>query len=264
MAMFSQAEKFFAKYLGGRYQEGATTEVAQRLKEITIDVKTVTLPKKVDATASAPKPAVDLSAGTFKYKATIAAGDQTIPLTTTTEIKEAGGNWIATETSDTPFGKLVDVSTIEKGSLALKHRSIDQRGVVIELDFKDNRVTGTMTVNGETKPISGDVGGVVFADGGGAVDVIARFPVAAGYATTVRNFDVEKQKFGIKQLKVVSTESITVPAGTFDAYKVESIATDDDANKQTIWNERHSHNVVKISAKLPSLGGALLTSELVP
>jgi dipeptidyl aminopeptidase/acylaminoacyl peptidase len=263
MAMFSQAEKFFAKYLGGRYQEGATTEVAQRLKEITIDVKTVSLPKKVEATAGAPKPAVDLSAGTFNYKATIAAGAQTIPLTTTTQIKEDGGNWIATETADTPFGKIVDVSTIEKGSLALKHRSISQQGVVIELDFKDNKATGTMTANGETKPISVDVGGVVFADGGGAFDVIARLPLATGYATTFRNFDVEKQKLEIRQLKVIATESITVPAGTFDAYKVESVAVDDEANKQTVWIAKGSHKVVKISATLPSLGGALLTSELV-
>ena len=63
MAMFSEAEKFFAKYLGGRYQEGATPEVAQRLKEISVDVKTVTMPKKVEATTAAPKPAGDLSAG---------------------------------------------------------------------------------------------------------------------------------------------------------------------------------------------------------
>ncbi len=83
-------------------------------------------------------------------------------------------------------------------------------------------------------------------------------------STTFRNFDVEKQKLEIRQLKVVATESITVPAGTFDAYKVESIAADDEADKQTIWIARDSHKVVKISAKLPSLGGALLTSELVP
>src|SRR5258708_39308514 len=41
MAMFSQAEKFFAKYLGGRYQEGSTTEVGQRLNATTTDAKTV-------------------------------------------------------------------------------------------------------------------------------------------------------------------------------------------------------------------------------
>ena len=45
MAMFASAEKFLAKYLGGRYQESMTPEVSQRLKEINVDVKTVTLPK---------------------------------------------------------------------------------------------------------------------------------------------------------------------------------------------------------------------------
>jgi dipeptidyl aminopeptidase/acylaminoacyl peptidase len=45
MALYAEAEKFLAKYLGGRYQESMTPEVAQRLKEITVDVSTVTLKK---------------------------------------------------------------------------------------------------------------------------------------------------------------------------------------------------------------------------
>src|SRR4029453_2849556 len=48
MAMFALAEKFLAKYLGGRYQESMTPEVAKRLQEITVDPKTVTLTKAVD------------------------------------------------------------------------------------------------------------------------------------------------------------------------------------------------------------------------
>ena len=48
MAMFAAAEKFLAKQLGGRYQEAMTPEVATRLKEITVDPKTVTLTKKTD------------------------------------------------------------------------------------------------------------------------------------------------------------------------------------------------------------------------
>lgn len=59
MAMFAAAEKFLAKYLGGRYQEAMTSEVAQRLKEITVDVNTVALPKKTNATAGKPKPSSD-------------------------------------------------------------------------------------------------------------------------------------------------------------------------------------------------------------
>jgi dipeptidyl aminopeptidase/acylaminoacyl peptidase len=262
MAMFASAEKFFATFLSGRYQEDMTPAVGARLKEITVDVKTVTVPKKVEAAAGAPKPAVDLSPGTFKYKATIAAGPQTIPLTTTTEIKEDGNSWIATEIADTPFGKIIDVATIEKGTLILKHRSITQEPVVIELDFKGNKVTGTMTQSGQAKPIDVDLGGVAFADGGGAFDVLARLPLAANYSTTFRNFDVQKQKAQLKNLKLVGTESITVPAGTFDAYKVEVVDAGNDADKQTVWIAKDSHKVVKIVATLPSLGGAVLTSEL--
>lgn len=46
MAMIMAAEKFLAERLGGRYQEGGTPEVTVRLKEITVDPKTVTVSKK--------------------------------------------------------------------------------------------------------------------------------------------------------------------------------------------------------------------------
>jgi dipeptidyl aminopeptidase/acylaminoacyl peptidase/tetratricopeptide (TPR) repeat protein len=41
MASVMATERFFAKYLGGRYQEGGTPEVTARLKEITVDPTTV-------------------------------------------------------------------------------------------------------------------------------------------------------------------------------------------------------------------------------
>src|SRR5438034_11545165 len=41
MAMFASAEKFFAKYLNGRYQEDMKPETSARLKEITVEMKTV-------------------------------------------------------------------------------------------------------------------------------------------------------------------------------------------------------------------------------
>ncbi|ESU25130.1 dipeptidyl aminopeptidase/acylaminoacyl-peptidase [Flavobacterium enshiense DK69] len=43
MAMYAEAEKFLAKHLNGRYQASMTPEVEKRLKEITVDVSTVTL-----------------------------------------------------------------------------------------------------------------------------------------------------------------------------------------------------------------------------
>jgi hypothetical protein len=43
MAMFATAEKFLAKHLGARFQEDMPADVAARLKEITVDPKTVKL-----------------------------------------------------------------------------------------------------------------------------------------------------------------------------------------------------------------------------
>ena len=264
MAMFAASEKFLAKYLGGRYQETMTAEVAQRLKEISVDPKTVTLPKKVEISSALPKPAVDLQSGSANYKASIAAGSQTIPLTIKREIKDENGAWTVNETALTPQGEIVDISTIEKGTLLLKRRVIKQGPMTIELDVKPDKVSGSMTMNGQAKPIDAETGGILFADGAGTYDVIAALPLADGYSLSFRNFDVMKQKPQLKQLKVVGSESVTVPAGTFDAYKVEIVSTDNEADKQTIWIAKDTRKVVKIAAVLPSLGGAVLTSELMP
>jgi len=43
MSMLASAEKFLAKHLGGRFQESMKPEVAKRVQEITVDVKTVQL-----------------------------------------------------------------------------------------------------------------------------------------------------------------------------------------------------------------------------
>jgi len=265
MAMFATAEKFLAKYLGGRYQESMTPEVAQRLKDITVDVKTVTLPKKMDATArDVPKPEMDLKAGTANYKASLAVGGQSMPLTMKTEIKEENGAWMVYETAVTPQGEMSDISTIEKGSLLLKRRLIKQGPMVIEVDVKGTKASGSMTMNGQARPIDVDLGGILIADGAGTYEVIAALPLAVGYSTGFRNFDVEKQKPQLKQLRVLSTESVTVPAGTFDAYKIEITSAENEADKQTVWIAKETRKVVKITAVLPSLGGAILTSELTP
>jgi dipeptidyl aminopeptidase/acylaminoacyl peptidase len=45
MAAFAAAERFLATHPRGRFQDGATPEVAARLEEITVDPKTVVLKK---------------------------------------------------------------------------------------------------------------------------------------------------------------------------------------------------------------------------
>jgi len=108
------------------------------------------------------------------------------------------------------------------------------------------------------------LGGPLFADGPGAPQAIGALPLADGYSTTYRNFDPQKQKSKLIQLTVAGGESVTVPAGTFDAYKVELTSADGGPDKMTLWIAKDSRKAVKLAAVLAQMGGATLTAELLP
>jgi len=263
MAMIAAAEKFFAHYLGGRYQEDMTPEVAARLKEITVDPKTVVLARKVDAGAvTAPRIATPLQAGTYKYKVTIQMGAQSIPMTLANEVAADGGAWTVTNRMSSPMGEATDVYVLDKDTLLVRKRSIHQGPVEIEVAFQDNKATGSMKMSGSDKPVAADLTGPIFPDVTDAPSALACLPLAEGYAIAFRTFDVQKQKEKVMQLKVAGSEKVTVPAGSFDAFKVEVVPGDGGAGKTTVWIAKESRKPVKFSAVVPEMGGATVTAEL--
>jgi dipeptidyl aminopeptidase/acylaminoacyl peptidase len=263
LALFMESEKFLAAHLGGRFQEGGSAESVARLKEITVDPKTVVLAKKVDAGAvGLPKPAIELQPGTSHYAVKIEMGGQQMSLKLTSTIQDGGASWTAIEQMETPGGTATDTSTIEKTTLILLKRSVTQGPVVIDLDFSGNKASGKMSMNGQEQPIAVDLGGALFADGAGGDQVIASLPLAEGYTTTFRNFDLQTQKVKLLQLSVAGVETVTVPAGKFDAYRVEVTSADGGSDKKTLWVAKDTHKVVKASAVVAAMGGAVVTEEL--
>jgi dipeptidyl aminopeptidase/acylaminoacyl peptidase len=265
MASVMATEIFFAKYLGGRAQQGGTPEVLARLKEVTIDPKTVVLARKIDASqVGVPKVARDLEAGTYKYQAEIEAGGSKISLNVSTTIAAQGDAWTATDVIEAPNGTATEISTLEKGTLIARQLSLKQGPVSVDLNFSGDKAAGNMNMNGQDKPVSVDLGGPLFANAAGAKQAVACLPLAEGYGATYRNFDVLKQKVKLMQLHVSGVEKVTVPAGTFEAYKVDITSADGGDDKETLWVARDSHQAVKESAVLASMGGAVLTQELLP
>ena len=263
MAMFAAAEKFLAQYLDGRYQADATAEVSARLKEITVDPSTVSLVKKIDPSkVGAPKPANELQAGVTKFKATLQMGGQSINLAIATEIKEDGGQWVVVDNMTTPMGSAVDTTSLEKGSLLFVKRKVVQGPSVIELAYADKKMTGTMKTGDKDRPVSADLGGPLFGEGAGGMQVLATLPLDQGYKTAFRNFDLQKSKEKLMQLEVTGSEKVTVPAGEFDAWKVEVTPSDGSAGKATLWVEKTKHQMVKVAAVMPEMGGATMTMEL--
>ncbi|HYT75739.1 MAG TPA: alpha/beta fold hydrolase [Vicinamibacterales bacterium] len=261
LAAFAAAEKFLAGHLNGRYQEYLGPEVSARLKVLTVDPKTVILTKKVDpAAAGVPKPATGLRTGTSNYSVRMEMGGQKMDLTATSEIKEEDGNWLVVETMNTPAGAAVDRGVLEKGTLVLRKRTVTQGPISIDFESRGGKLTGEMKINGQSRPIAVDTDGELFADGPGSIDVIATLPLAEGYATTFRNFDAQAQQIRSVQLKVLGSESVTVPAGTFDAFKVEVVTT--GGPTATEWVAKDPRRVVKVVAVLPQMNGATMTMEL--
>lgn len=263
MAMMAAAEKFFAKHLKARYEEGGKADVMARLPEITVDPKTVVLTKKADAASvTVPKPTAQPTAGTFSYAGTITAGPQSMAISMVRTVKQEGGTWIVTDAAKLPMGEAVDTTTMAEGTLVPLKRQVKQGPITIEMAFTEAKATGTMAMGGEPKPFSIDLSGGLFADGSGSQDALACLPLAPGYTVIYRNLDLQKQKVQLKQAKVVAQEDVTVPAGSFKAWKLELSSAEGDPGSTTLWLDTATRKMLKTVATVPSMGGAVITMEL--
>ena len=262
LASFALTEKFLAKHLGGRYQEEMKPEQAARLKEITVDVKTVALKKAPTVAATPLKPVADLKPGVTKYSGKIEVAGQSIPFTAKTEIGEDGGKWVITEAVQLPQGEMTDKMTYEKSSLVPVKRQLNQGPVTIDVTYEGSKARGSMAMNGQSRPFEVDLGGTVFADGAGSAELLATLPLAEGFTTVYRNFDLNTQKPSVKELKVVAVEKVTVPAGTFDAFKIE-VADAEGGGRTTYWIAKDGRRSLKSSAVMPQFNGAVMTIERV-
>ncbi len=264
MAFLAAAEKFLANHLGGRYQEDMPDDVAKKLEELMVDINTVKLPESLDGiNMDLPEVAADLEEVEYNYAGNIAVGTQTIPLNSTLTITEEGDTWIVSETAETPMGDMSDVVTLKKGSLEMVSREVKQGPATINMDISAEKLSGSMEMGGNNTPIEQELEAPLFADGGGASQVMAQLPLEEGYMTYFRNFDMQSQQIKTFKLEVVGTEEVTVPAGTFTAHKVSVVSAEGDPGSRTLWVATDgTHRMVKMEAVIPQMNGAVLTSEL--
>ncbi|OYT71853.1 MAG: S9 family peptidase [Chloracidobacterium sp. CP2_5A] len=262
MAFYAATERFLAAHLRGRFQPDMPEDVAARLKEITVDVKTVAPPERPRPAAVGPiKPESDLPAVWLKYRGVIDVPGQNIPATVETTVTEANGMWEAREETILPMGKAVETAKLEKGSLVVRSRQVAQGPLTADVAFRDGRADGSVTLNGVARPLTADLGGELLADGAGRYLVLGRFPLAAGYTAILRNFNVQKGRSSLAQLKVAGEEEASAPFGTFACYRVE--LTDEDGAQTTVWIAKASRLPVKVVVKATSLGSAKIQLELV-
>lgn len=139
MALFAASEKFLAQYLGGRFQEDMKPEVAKRLGELTVDVKTVQLAKKADMNSA---PSVDVSG---KWNLLANAGAQILEIAL--DLKQNGADFNGTMTS------MLGPATIENGKVsgnnftATVNANIQGQAMSLQMEGKidGDKMEGTLT-----------------------------------------------------------------------------------------------------------------------
>jgi len=262
MAMLAYAEKFLAKHLGGRYQESLKPELAKKQQAILVDIKTVKAPEKVSVSKEVPKPVSDLQAGKYSYTFTMTMGAQNIAMDMNREVKMDNGKWSVTDAVKSPMGEMKDESQIELKTLKCLHRNVKQGPVTLDLNYTKEAVTGSMDMgNGKTNPINVKLENPIVIDGAGSDLVIARLPLKHDESTIIEMLDIQTSQVKRYELKLAGTEKITVPAGSFDTFKI-TMNQVDGGEKTTFWISSSDKNMIRTEAIVPQMGNAKMVAEL--
>ena len=267
MAMIAASERFLAAHLGGRYQKDMPEDVAERLKEITVDPATVVLaqaPSEAERKAERPEPVRGLTPGTSEYDVKMSVMGQDIAMGITETIEETPEGYVVTQEMSSPMGAGSDRVVVSKEGLSPKQRTATQGPAVIEVSYPEGRVTGAMKMGANEQKVDVALDGALFSDGAAEAVSIAALPLAEGYTAMLRGFDTQTQSAVLKRLTVTGKESVEVPAATAEAYRVEVKPADGSAGENVYFVEAAApYRVLKVTAVVPAMNGAKLEQVLV-
>lgn len=252
MAMCAEIEKFLSEVIGGRYQKDMPDDVAKRLKELTVDINTVTYTpaEKVKTASVLPKISNDLKAGTTNYEVVLEVQGQTIPMGMTRTISKSGANWIVKDEASGAMGNSADEIEFTASFEPVK-RNIEQMGMQIPIVFEKEKVS--MSAMGQTIDIPMD--GAYLSDGAGYDLLIAGLPLKDGYTLSYLVPDAMTAKSKQVNLKVNGTEKVN----DADCFKVEIISVENPSDKITMWINPKTKSAEKMVQIIPAAGNAIMT-----
>jgi hypothetical protein len=210
-----------------------------------------------------PKPVAALTPGTAIYRASLEIDGKLVPLDMARTVKLEKGAWVVTEVTTMSNYVSIDSVVLDRKTLVPRRRVLRDPTLTMDVQFAGNTATGTITARGQTRPISIDMHGVLFADGPGSQDAIAALPLRTGYSAEFLNFDTGTQQVSQLQLRVLGTDTVTVPAGTFNTWKVlTTSATGGPGETAAYWIDKKTRRVVKFASTLLEHNEIIATAEL--
>lgn len=271
LSVYTAMERFFAKHLGGRYQESVPADLKKKLESITVDVKTVKV--TVPDAGSSPKgmPKFDgslLKDETLKYNVAFDMRGQKMAMSLTrslqtTSYENKPVRRLIEQTSGA-MGASTDTLDLDAGTLLPIRRVVHQGPAVVHLSFSPTAVSGAIAAQGRNMPIDVKLTSPVLSEGAGVDILVCSLPLADGYKATLSQFDLTGAKANTMALMVVGSEKITIGKMSFETFKVEIKPTEGGEGGSTLWIAKDTRRAVIMENKLPAqMGGGIVKSELV-
>ncbi|HEX7573880.1 MAG TPA: alpha/beta fold hydrolase [Bacteroidota bacterium] len=270
MALYTAMERFFAKHIGGRYQESVTPEVKKKLDIITVDVKSVKAPENAPAESAAPpaqfRPS-KITAGRQKYTTSFTMMGQKMVMTTVRSVAAARSQgkkiWRVVDVTTGGMGAGTDTVDIDASTACTLHRAALQGPGMLLLDFTPEGVRGSMNMPGKMTPVDVKFSGPLVSDNAGIDIALCTLPLKEGYRATVNMFDSAIWKVRTMTLAVTGREKIRTDAGSFDVFVLDVKPEDGGSGNLRYWITVTAPRIVRNDSDIPeSMGGGIVTTEL--
>ena len=273
VAMTVAMEKFFSKHLGGRVQEDIRPEIKTLYDDLMVPVASVTLMEPegdIDAAMIAPLPDVDanlIKPAKLSYKAVANVQGMEVNLEIVVDISEGQFDgkpaWMTISSQSSMMGNAIDTFVVHGTNLLPLYRGVKQGGSVVTMNYSETAVTGKMSMGPQEIPVDTKLEAPVFGDGTALDLTIGCLPLAPKYKTSLRYFDLLSQQVKVYVVEVTGIEDVTVPAGTFEAFKIELRPMGTEPGGGTVFVDTKSRYQIRATMQLPAMaGGGSVTSEL--
>ncbi|MHC1737985.1 MAG: alpha/beta fold hydrolase [Ignavibacteriaceae bacterium] len=270
LAMTVAMEQFLAKHLGGRVQTEMSDAVGKKLKDITVDIKTVSLPKKEEPTGIKYLSSFDggkLIPGKNSYVMKISAGGQNIEMNmsreiTKTEIDGKKVFVVLDEYTGMMAGKdslIIDASTLLPLDMKLRKPM-----ATINVKFEGNTATGSMVAGPQNIPVNIKSDKPFVSEGSGLEIALRSVDLKVGEKAEIGQFELMASAITLYLAEMKGTEKVTAGGKEYETKKITVTEKESGNEVNTFWFDSVTRNLIKMESKLPAqMGGGMIIMELV-
>lgn len=211
--------------------------------------------------AAVADPALDgakLTEQTRTYRMTVELPDGTVDMTTSAAWSRAtrGGQdvWLVNLVNDSSLGRMVEAIYLRNSDLRPLHRTVEQAGVRLAMDYTDDAVQGHASFpDGPDVAIDVPLSAPAI---GHMESALAVLPLSPGFTIELTTFEPTMQMERRWRVVVTQTETTATPAGTFETYRLE-INDPQSTGAPGLYWVTHSppHHTVRSRTNLPDTFG---------